>query len=141
MNNAEQINIQRILFKGLRRYWDDQAVWSFEVIFNLDNFLNKYPEFSNTLTTESIVSKKSSFNEIAAALESQSEVDVEVVVFTYLLHLHLETLDNDDQFERFDTFEEEVFDPFSPDQFFSSSVKEESIQMEQEWMIMSIEAL
>ena len=132
---ADQGGAQRIQFKGLRRYWSDKAVWSFDIIFDLAGFLKQYPQFSDSLTAESIAGEKSMFNEIAAGCDPQAEVSAVTGVLSYLMYFQ----ETDEQIESFQAL---VDDPLSQyEQFFVSSGKEESTPLEQDWMIMSIEAL
>jgi len=132
---ADRGGAQRIQFKGLRRYWSDKAVWSFDIIFDLDGFLKQYPQFTDSLTAESIVGEKSMFNEIAAGCDPQAEVSAVAGVLAYLMYFQ----ETDEQIESFQAL---VDDPLSQyEQFFVSSGKEESTPLEQDWMIMSIEAV
>ena len=55
----------KIEFKGVRKYFSDQEVRSFVVVFDLGKFLQSYPEFSDKLTVEKIVNGASSFNKFS----------------------------------------------------------------------------
>ena len=135
----------KIEFKGVRKYFSDQEVRSFVVVFDLSKFLQSYPGFSDKLTAEKIVNGASSFNEFADYIDRQSEPSTPEGILYYLMellnsdNLLLELIpDKSNPGEILDYMD--AFPGFDLD-FFEEVSEVLPTNLEQYWMIESIKAL